>query len=734
MTTSQIIATLLFICAAFSLYLCIPELIRHYNQKTSRLFSLLAFSSTWWSFCFGMMYVQTKPIQAFIWRNIGMASVFAYMILICFLLVIFMKPPKKLRYFVTGFSLLGIPIYPLTTLESGAVYTYGKTGMTYRLTAIWANNVYSIYIVILFALLISSIVYMLITEQRRSKRVLGIGLLAVGTIIAIGTMLDTIMPMFGFASFPGSSLSQFLGTVIMYVTLRTYTSTGLTVRNMSDYIYYSLSTPVYICDENLQIRIVNQAGYEFLHMNEQQCLALSIPDIFPLDKHGLDCNTLNLPEAKCAINSTICNVNISRIKNSFGDIIGYIAVADDLSDKMRYIEELAHSKEQADSANAAKSRFLANMSHEIRTPMHAITGFSELILKENISDEVRENVQHVKEAAHNLLSIINDILDFSKIESGKMELQEIPYYTSSLLKDAIVIISNQADAKGLHFETTLDETLPRKLCGDKVRLRSVLINVLNNAIKYTDKGTVHFSVSHQFIAPDQIEFIFTVTDTGIGMHPEDVTHLFEAFQRFNENAHYGIEGSGLGLAICNAYIKMMGGEIQVESTYGKGSTFRITVKQTVLEHEPVDMEFVNQSPADTRQLRIKNQEILVVDDNLVNLLVAQGLLKSYGSNVDTANGGQAGIDACAAKNYNLIFMDQMMPDIDGTMALKEIRKLSPYYANEAKIITLTADAIEGMRENFIKEGFDEYLSKPIEVGKLERIFKLFVPEDCIYYE
>lgn len=734
MITSQIIATLLYICAAFSLYLCISELIRHPRLKTSRLFCLLAFSSTWWSFCFGMMYVQIHPYQAFIWRNIGMASVFAYMMLVCILLVIFMKPPKKLGGFVTGFSLLAIPIYPLTILENGAVYTYGRTGMTYRLTAIWQNNIYSAYIVILFVLLIYAILYMLFTEQRRSKRVLGVGLLSVGVIIAIGTILDTIMPMFGFTAFPGSSLSQFLGTVIMYVTLKAYTTTRLTVQSMSDYIYYSFSTPVYICDENLQIRIVNQAGYEFLHMDEQQCLALTLQDIFPLDESSLDCAALNLPEARCSINNTVCNVNISRIKNNFGDIIGYIAVADDLSDKMKYIEELARSKEQADAANAAKSRFLANMSHEIRTPMHAIMGFSELVLKEDISDEVRTNIQHVKEAAQNLLSIINDILDFSKIESGKMELQEIPYYTSSLLKDAIVIISNQADAKGLHFEAELDEELPRKLYGDKVRLRSVLINILNNAIKYTDRGTVRFTVGHRYTSPDTIEFIFTVKDTGIGMRPEAISHLFEAFQRFNESSHYGVEGSGLGLSICNAYVKMMGGEIQVESTYGKGSSFRILVRQKVLEHEPVDKEFVDHTVPDTKQLRIRNQEILVVDDNLVNLLVAEGLLKSYGSHVDTANGGQAGIDACRKKEYSLIFMDQMMPDVDGTMALREIRSLSPYYADRAKIIILTADAIEGMRESYLQEGFDEYLSKPIEVGKLERIFKLFVPEDCIYYE
>lgn len=299
MTVSGVIATLLFICAAFSIYLCISELVRRIHKPESRLFSCFAFCSTWWSFCFGMMYVQTLPYQAFIWRNIGMAGVFAYMILICFLLVIFMPLPKRLRYFITGFSLLGIPVYPLTILPSGAVYELEPTGMTYQLTPTLANNIYSAYTIILLVLLFATIVYMLVKEKRKSKRVLGVGMLCVGCIIAVGTMLDTVMPMFGFKSFPGSSLSQFLGTVIMHITLRTYTNTLLTVENMSGYIYYSVSTPIYICDENLKIKIVNKSGYEFLHIDEKKCLTLTIQDIFPVEAEQLQQEMLNLPDQPC---------------------------------------------------------------------------------------------------------------------------------------------------------------------------------------------------------------------------------------------------------------------------------------------------------------------------------------------------------------------------------------------------------------------------------------------------
>lgn len=733
MNFSEVMATLLFICAAFSFYFSVGEFVHKRQRKVNLLFAFFALSSTWWSFCFGMMYTQTDTHQAYLWRNLGMFSVFAYMILIGYLLILFLQPPKPLAYFIAGFSLLGIPIYPLTILPSSAVYYLKDTGMTYQVTPTAANNIYSGYTVVLLVLLFTVIIYMMNREKTRRKRTLAVCMLSTGCVIAIGTMLDTIMPMFGFSSFPGSSLSQFLGTVIMYITLKVYTTTTLTVENMSSYIYYSLSTPVYICDETLRLKIVNQSGYEFLHMNEQSCLNLSLPDLFQITEEQLTMTTLNLPEAECIINHAICDVNISRITNSFGDTIGYIAVADDLSDKMKYIEELAKSKEQADSANLAKSMFLANMSHEIRTPMHAIIGFSELILKQEISVEVREKIHYIKEASQNLLSIINDILDFSKIESGKMEIQEVPYYTSSLINDTVVIINNQAEAKGLAFTVQMDDTTPRKLNGDKIRLRSILINVLNNSVKYTEKGSILFTIAHRQLENSQIELTFTVTDTGIGMHPEDMEHLFHAFRQFDQKVHYGVEGSGLGLTICNAYVKLMGGEIQVESTYGKGSTFRVIVKQQVLEAEPIDMEFVHYTLPTKGEMRIRNQEILVVDDNLVNRLVAEGLLKSYGVSVDTADGGQAGIDACRHKKYDIIFMDQMMPEIDGTAALKEIRKLSPYYEKEAVVIMLTADAIIGMRDHFLNEGFNEYLSKPIDVTKLERLFHMFVPTDCIDY-
>ena len=647
----------------------------------------------------------------------------------------YIEMPKKWAKWAIVFSLLGIPIFPLTIRPESAFFEMtAERGMTYELPFNYANISYSLYIVVLFVIDMGSIIYMLKKQEKKGKRLVVFSILWAGVIMVLGTALDTFMPMIGFKAFPGSSLSQTLGTIVIYVALGFKMDSKLTIENMASYIHYSLGTPIYICGEEWEISFANKAGYEFLGINEETCGKLNMKNIFSLANKNFHKGKVHLPELECRKNHIICDINIDPIKNKFGDLLGYIVLVEDLSDKLKTLKELKEAKEQAEAANVAKSMFLANMSHEIRTPMHAIMGFSELVLKQEIDEEVRENVGYIKDASQNLLSIINDILDFSKIESGKMELQEVEYYTSSLLKDTIVIISNQAEEKGLQFDVDINKTIPRKLLGDKLRIRSILVNVLNNAVKYTEQGKVCFEVDYSYVDDNQISCVFTVTDTGMGMHSEDMEHLFKAFDRLDHKVHYGVEGSGLGLAICNAYVQMMGGKIEVESVYGKGSLFRIILNQQVLEKEPMDKSYIYQNVSPEGQMQLKHQEILVVDDNQINLMVAEGLISTYGGNVDIADGGQAAIDACKKKKYDLIFMDYMMPEVDGSMAQKEIRKISEYYKTTVRIIVLTADAVDGMRESFLEEGFDEYLSKPIEIEKLERVFQKFVPKEDIFYE
>lgn len=417
----------------------------------------------------------------------------------------------------------------------------------------------------------------------------------------------------------------------------------------------------------------------------------------------------------------------TRIPEKVG-VEGVIATLVDIAGIKEQAEELALVKDKLSKANSFKGAFLANMSHEIRTPIHAIIGFAEIILKESLPENLSTQIEMIKDSSYSLLAIINDVLDLSKIESGKMELVCSNYYISYVIRDIEATFALSASRKGLKFNIHLDDNIPSNLYGDKIRIRGTLINLLNNAVKYTKEGHIDFYIKVLNKKDGVVTLCFEVTDTGIGIKKEDLEHIFESFSRFDIQNNYSVEGRGLGLSIAKGYMDLMGGKIEVSSEYGVGSTFKVTVNQKIIDDSPLDMNIVNaRKKKDNKQYVIKNTKALVVDDNPVNLSVANGLMKSYGLNVDKASGGKEAIAMCMDKKYNLIFMDQMMPEVDGVMAMKEIRKISDFYEKQSKIIVLTADAMQGVRDRLIADGFDEYLSKPLEVHRLESVFKTFVP-------
>lgn len=423
----------------------------------------------------------------------------------------------------------------------------------------------------------------------------------------------------------------------------------------------------------------------------------------------------------------------TRIPQSTG-IKGVIATLVDTIGTTQQANEIAELNHKLEKANGFKAAFLANMSHEIRTPIHAIIGFAELIMKKNISEDVKSQIDMIKDSSYSLLAIINDVLDLSKLESGRMELVCSNYYISYVIRDIEATYSLLASRKGLKFEMHLDDNIPSSMYGDKIRLRGALLNILNNAVKFTKEGHIDFSI-HVLEKRDGIVTLqFIVKDTGIGIKREDIDRIFESFSKFDINNNYSVEGRGLGLSIAKGYMDLMGGTIAVKSEYGVGSTFTITVDQKIINDAPVDMKIVNaRKKKDNEKFTIKNYKALVADDNPVNLTVADGLMKAYGINVDKAGGGREAVDMCMNTEYDIIFMDQMMPEVDGVMAMKEIRKISDFYANESKIIVLTADAMAGVRDRLMSEGFDEYLCKPLEIHRLESMFTKFVPEECFVY-
>ena len=404
---------------------------------------------------------------------------------------------------------------------------------------------------------------------------------------------------------------------------------------------------------------------------------------------------------------------------------------------------LKHSMEAAQQANVAKSQFLAKMSHELRTPINAVLGMNEMILRENKDASIAEYAENIKSAGNALLSQINDILDFSKIESGKLELISADYRISDILADVVLLLCDKATSKGLKFVLDVDKNIPDGLHGDEVRLRQVLVNILNNAVKYTEKGSVELSVSMQDTAiDDEVLLTFHVRDTGIGIRREDLPKIFSPFHRIEERRIRTVEGSGLGMSITKQLLEMMGSRLEVESVYGKGSDFYFSVRQKVWNREPVG-NFDGQKhhreevkPA-AELFHAPDAHILVVDDTPMNLTVVRELLKRTMVQIDTAADGEQSLELLKKNAYNIVFMDHLMPGMDGVDTLHEIQLAAQdmnidFPNRDTPVIILTANAIAGVREKFLSEGFADYLSKPVNPRLLEGMLLKYLPPELVH--
>ena len=406
--------------------------------------------------------------------------------------------------------------------------------------------------------------------------------------------------------------------------------------------------------------------------------------------------------------------------------------------KVAESDELREAKLDADRANQAKSEFLANMSHEIRTPLNAVLGMDEMILRETPMDSpIRTYAWNIKSSGETLLSLINDILDFSKIESGKMEIVETTYYLSSVLNDIFNMMRFKAEQKGLDFKIEVDESVPDVLYGDEVRIRQVIVNILNNSVKYTQKGSVTFKVTWQRMADGSAMMEFSSIDTGIGIKEEDLPKLFSKFQRLDLQKNRTVEGTGLGLSITIKLVKMMNGELKVSSVYGKGSTFSIVLPQKVEQYEAIG-DFRARAEAFMQQQKNYHEafiapdaEILVVDDSDMNLFVVENLLKKTKIQITRSMSGKDCLQKMTENHYDVIFLDHMMPEMDGIETLERSKNLANSKNLDTPIIALTANAISGVREMFLSKGFTDYLSKPVDSKALERMLQKYLPEDKV---
>ena len=461
-----------------------------------------------------------------------------------------------------------------------------------------------------------------------------------------------------------------------------------------------------------------------------------IPDEGELEKIFTSMNKLT-PESR-QINCTCCGYESCRqmataIYNGFNHKENCIYY------EKTMVRELEIEKAIAEETARAKSAFLANMSHEIRTPINALLGMNELILRESGDPNITQCSETIRSAGNALLGIVNNILDFSRIETGDMEIRPDFYDLSDILTDMVNMTRTRAEDKGLKIKTEFDPETPRYLFGDAVRIKQVISNLLSNAVKFTEKGGITFRIDHEKIRgkDDSVLLKISVEDTGIGIREEDLEKLYTEFERIDEKRNRSIEGLGLGMNITRSLLLLMGSDLKVESTYGAGSVFSFTLKQGVSKwtelgnYETAYQESMGRRKAYRERFIAPLAEVLVVDDNPMNLVVFKSLLKQTLVNIDTADNGFQALELTGEKKYDIIFMDHMMPDMDGIETLQKIKKDGNNPNAGTPSVCLTANAIAGAREDYISKGFDEYMSKPVEGVRLEEMLLSYLPKEKV---
>lgn len=639
---------------------------------------------------------------------------------------------------IKGYGLMvGLGI--LTSLVDGVSFGsmrirhfYRVNGRTCFTTEFHGSVFYHwLYIMLCFLCCIYIVLYWSKKIMRKSQRKYVAYIILGNTIMLLSAIPDTVLPFYGIKSYPSSVYGvtvSFLMTVFFSIRYDTFGISKLTV---SDYLFNQIDYGVMVYDYQ-RTHILHNTNAEVLfgadveQPFEELVTCEGNKEEFAEQLYQ---GKLEHCKVKCLQGNQILSVTSSMVCDEYGEMQNTIVTLVDITYEEGLLERLRVS-------DRAKTDFLTNMSHEIRTPINGIMGMNSLLLRQIDTlprEKIAEYAGNMQRASRTLLAIVNDILDISKIESGKMELLCEGYELASFINDCYTIVASNCKKKNLDLYMEIDENLPSILYGDDVRIRQIVNNFLSNAVKYTKRGHVILKISYSRIDEENINLRIDVKDSGIGIRKKDMENLFQNFTRLEEHKNRNIQGTGLGLSLTKRLVDMMHGEVLVESQYGEGSTFTAIIPQKVICEDGIgDMKqiFENYELSVGAMMPVPQfagAHILVVDDMEMNRIVAKEMLLQTGAIVDVAGSGEEGLTLMKEQLYDLIFMDQMMPDMDGIATFEEMKRMN-HQNKTTPVIAMTANAVKGAKEMYLQHGFAGYISKPIFEEKMWKILERFLAD------
>ena len=724
-----VFSTIIAICG-------ISYFMREKNAGALRYYMLvMGFFGALWSGGYGIMgFTETGEVAA-VFRAVGLVGVAGFMMTEALMVAYMVELPKWLfRAYAMIFGIFAVvDLYFFIPDQHIFVRLNGR--MCYYSTNSFGRMVHNIFLAFVAVTMIAMAILWVHKEKPKRQSYYVRAAILANIAILFSIIPDTILPMLGKPSFPSSAYGMFLTYMITWFWATRFNAFSITVGNLSQYIYESANTAILIFDEYFRLVLANPYGQELLGIKkiENQKLMQLFQGTDAESgriKDGILRDNKGVAELVSVHGAISCSLNFSLARDFHDDPYCIVCFVYDLTKEKNMLEEVVR-------ANEAKSQFLANMSHEIRTPINGILGMDSVLLKECHDENLREYAKNIQSAGQSLLSIINDILDISKIESGKMEILTIRYQLFSVLNDCYNLTKIKLQNKPVSIIMQINEKLPSWLYGDEVRIRQIINNFLSNAVKYTKEGNITFELDFEEKTDEQILLVITVRDTGIGIKEEDLGKLFESFTRIEEKRNRNIEGTGLGLNLTKNLVNLMGGEVFAESTYGKGSCFTAKIPQKIADAKPMGdfgkryQQYLSTSDDDKLSFLAPDAKILVVDDVTMNIKVVEGLLKATKIQIDTAVSGSECLECVKTTPYQMIFLDHMMPEMDGLETLEHMKNLADNPNAQTPVIMLTANAIVGAKEEYIEAGFTDYLTKPIRETELLEMILKYLPEELV---